>query len=422
MTAIKIIVTKEFLFLKVLLSLIYIVLELYYACFISQQYDYMRYTFDPGILKYLVTKIVFLLLLGFSWHLYIKSGFLYSVYLLLIFLFYIPNAILYSLGDFPAPPFVSVTFFVSFFLLSPYLKIRLPRVSLPVRYGGAVMLLLSILLLVPIVLKFGTDINLRTLLLSEIYETREVFAARLTGLLNYLYNLEAKTIIPAALAFFLIYRRYLLAGLLALVLLYLFTISGNKFVYFTSIIVIFFFYFGKDHVSKTANFFLLLFILFLVFPVIDIFLPQPLLSGIFVNRLVFIPSLLNQFYFDFFDGNPYFFADSNFFNRFVENPYGMPAGYVIAQAYWNVTDTYANNGIVSDGFMNLGYAGVALFSAIFAFLFGLFNSLNLHKGYYGLFFSYIFLILSVPLMSTFITGGILLFIILAVFVIRGESR
>jgi hypothetical protein len=72
--------------------------------------------------------------------------------------------------------------------------------------------------------------------------------------------------------------------------------------------------------------------------------------------------------------------------------------------------------------MNLGYWGVAIFSFVFAALFGLFNSIKLHIGYYGLFFSYIYMILSAPLLSCFITGGILLFIFIGVFTLREKNR
>ena len=413
MSSFKIIVKKEFLLLKVLMAVIYIALELYYSYLISAQYDYMGFISDLNLFKYVITKAVFLLLLAGSFNLYNKSRFLYSIYLLLIFFFYIPNAILFSHSNFAAGPFVSNTFFVASFLITPYIKFTIPDISIPVKYRGMALISMALLLLIPILITFKLNFNLKTLLLSEIYETREIFSEKLHGILAYFYNFEAKTIIPIALVFFMINRKYFFIALLFLMLLYLFVISGNKLVYFTSIIVVFFFYIGRNHVSKLSNFFLLVIIFFALFPIIDNFiLKTPVLAGIFINRFFFIPALLTHFYFDFFDGIPFYFAESHFFNQFVHSPYEMPVGFLITKVYWNEPTVFANNGIVSDGFMNLGYIGVLLFSAIFSFLFSLFSSFRLHKGYYGIFFCYIYIFLSAPLLTCFITGGILIFILL----------
>ncbi len=413
MTNLKITATKDFLFLKALIALIYIALELYYHNLISVDYEYMGFKADFNLSKYILTKIVFFLLLALSYTIYNRSTFLYSIYLLLIFFFYIPNAILFSFSNVPAGPFLSNVFFVSVFLITPYITFSIPYVILPSKYKSIALIAISILVLIPIIVTFKLNINLNTLLLSDIYSTREIFSKNLNGYLAYLYNLEAKTIIPIALVFFMIQKKPLLIGLFIIILLYLFVISGNKLVYFTPIIVVYFYYVGKDYISKISCFFLITLLLFALFPIIDNYiLNAPLLGGLFVNRMFFIPALLTHFYFDFFSGHPFYFAESHFFNMFVESPYNMPVGFLLTKVYWNEPTAYMNNGIVSDGFMNLGYLGVVLFSGIFAMLFSLFNSFNLHKGFYGIFFCYIYIILSAPLLSCFITGGILLFIIL----------
>lgn len=423
MSGLKITVTKEFFLLKILLCIIYIALEVYYHFYISARFDYMGYVWDLNLFKYLITKIIFLLLLVGSCNMYKRSEFLYTIYLLLIFFFYIPNAILFSFGNFSTGPFVSNVFFVSVFLLAPYLKIQIPSWHIHERNKVMFMAGLVFFLMLPIIISFGTHVNFRTLFLSEIYETRKIFSEKLTGMPAYIYNIQAKTIIPVAMIFFLIYRKYYMAALTFFMLMYLYVISGNKLVYFSSILSIFFYFIGRDYVAKLSNFFLIVVISFSVFPVIDNFiLSESIFTGTFVNRFLFIPALLTQFYFDFFEGNPFFFAESNFFNWFVKSPYDMPVGFMITKEYWNEPDVYANNGIVSDGFMNLDYAGVVIFSMLFAGLFGLFNSLSVHKGYYGIFFGYIYIILSAPFLSTFITGGILIFILLAMIILQNNKK
>lgn len=421
--ALNIVLSKEFLVLKGLIAAIYVALEIYYDKLISVTYNYMCFEMNFNTGKYILTKVVFLLLLAASYLLYNRNKFLYTIYLLLLLFFYIPNAILFSFADMSYSPFVSNAFFVSVFLITPYIKLKLPSLELSEKYKSISLIVVAVFLLLPIIATFQLNLNLNTLLLKDIYTTREVFSQKLTGYLAYLYNFEAKTIIPVALVFFMIKRKPLWIALFVLILLYLYVISGNKLVYFTPVIVLFFYYVGKSYVSKIAYFLGITLVLFALFPIIDSYIgaDKPILAGTFINRFFFIPALNTQFYFDFFDGKPFYFAESHFFNLFVKSPYDMPVGFLITKEYWGAPVAYANNGIVSDGFMNLGYAGVVLFSVFFAGLFSLFSSFNLHKGYYGIFFSYIYILLSAPLLTCIITGGILLFVVLAFTILRNKE-
>jgi hypothetical protein len=421
----KITITKDFLRLSIFLVLISLILEVYYKLLIVPEYSHLGFGLDFKGIKYFISKLGLLILLALSLFIYNRSKFLYSIFLLLLFFFFIPNSILFSFGNGAFGPFLSNCFFVSIFSISVFVNVKLPEWTVPEKYTSWMLTGASLLLVVPIIITFRSNINLKTLLLKDIYETRAVFSAKLNGVINYLYHISVKTILPITLVFFMIRKKPIFIGLCIAVLLYLFVISGNKFVYFTSILLVYFYYVGKNYISKINYFFVFTIILFIVFPILDYTIlkaEKPVLSGTFVNRFLFIPALLTQWYFDFFDGKPFYFAESHFFNRFFHSPYEMPVGFLISKTYLNTTDTYANNGIVSDGFMNLGYWGVAIFSFVFAALFGLFNSIKLHIGYYGLFFSYIYMILSAPLLSCFITGGILLFIFIGVFTLREKNR
>lgn len=416
---------KSFIRSKLLLLVLMVVLELYYRFLIVPEYTHLGFRYNFNGVHFLISQLGLLALFLISWLLYNWSQFLYTIYLLLIFFFYIPNAILFAFAGGEYAPFLSNLFFVSSFVLSAYIPVKLPVFGKFNDYSTWIILGLSLMLILPIVYTYRSSINLNTLLLKDIYETRDVFSAKLSGLVNYFYHISVKTILPVALIFFMIRKKPVYIVLYFFILLYLFVISGNKFVYFTSIILVYFYYIGKDYQAKIQYFFLFTLLLFMIFPLLDygfIKAEKPILAGTFVNRFLFIPALLTQWYFDFFDGKPFYFAESHFFNQFVKSPYDMPVGFLISKTYLNTTDTYANNGIVSDGFMNLGYWGVGLFSLVFSALFAVFNSLKLHVGYYGLFFSYIYMILSAPLLSCFITGGILLFIFLAIFILREKEH
>lgn len=421
----KISLTKEFIKLKIPIILIAIILEVYYKYLIVPEYPNYSYPLDFNPWKYIIAKLGFVFLLLLSYFIYNRSKFLYAIYLLLIFFFYIPNSIIFSYGNAAYSPFFANLFFVSSFIMSVFVKFNFPVIPVSNKHKEIILVAISIVFLIPIIYTFKSDVNFKTLILKDVYETRGLFSDKLKGILSYLYHLSVKTILPISLIFFMIRKKYVLVGLYFLILIYLFVISGNKFVYFTSVLLIYFYYIGKDYVSKINYFFLIALGLFLLFPILDygvIQVEKPILSGTFVNRFLFIPALLTQWYFDFFEGKPFYFAESHLFNQVVNSPYDMPVGFLISKVYLHTTDAYANNGIVSDGFMNLGYIGVLLFSVLFSVVFGVFNSLNLNKGYFGLFFSIIYMILSVQFLSCFITGGILIFFILAVFLLRDNEQ
>jgi len=396
-----------------LLSVIYLLLECYYFLFIAHRFDYMGFALKPDLIKYLFTKLCYLGLLLASFYVMTHSKFLFFIYLLLIFFFYIPNSILYSLGDFPNTPFFSNLIFLGIFSFSPFIRFYIPATRLTSNSGNYFVYGLVLLMLIPILLKFGLNINFKTLILSDIYETRAKFSDKLHGLSSYLYHILTKTVIPAALIYSLIKRKFALAVFLLAALMYLYLISGNKIVYFSTFILLFFYFFGKKLETQLSNFFILIIVSLVIFPMIDSFLAEPVLAGTFVNRFLFIPALLTQFYFDFFNNQPLFFAESHFFNSFISSPYPMPVGFLITWVYWGVPDVYANNGIVSDGFMNLGMAGVLLFSVIFSVLFGLFASFRLRPAFTGIYFIYLYLVLSSPFLACLVTGGISIFILLA---------
>jgi hypothetical protein len=406
-----------------LLTAIYLLLELFYKYFISAKYFYMGYTWEPNYLKWTISKFFFIWFILFFNYMQKRSSFLFGIYLVLLFFFYIPNAVLFALGNFPYAPFLSNVFFVSCFLLSPLIKFNVPKVLTPEKFRALVMFIVPAVCIIPIIITFRSDININTLLLREIYSTREVFSAKIAGVNNYLYNFLAKTFIPIGLIYFLIHRKHFLVAGMAALLLYLFLISGNKLVYLTTLILVLFYIAGKTYEQKTSRFLFLIIIAFISFPLLDYtYLPEPVLTGTFVNRFLFIPALLTQDYFDFFAGKPLLFAETHFLNFFAASPYNKPVGFLISELYFNAPDSFANNGIVSDGFMNLGYWGVAIFSLFFTSLFALFNSFKIHPGFFGVFFSYIYIMLSAPLFTCLITGGVLIFVVYCFTLLGSDKR
>ncbi len=407
---------RQLLTTYLLLITLNLLLEWYYFNFITPSYIKYGFIWHFNILKYIEVKIFLLLLFVGLWYLFRNNRFIFSIYVLLIIFFFYPASIIYCLSDFSGEPMYSIFCMMLPIVLVCNLKLKLVRLNLPEKGKNLFFLCMILLLLVPIIFKMGFYINFENIFLKDVYETRKIFAENCSGILDYFFNWLSKVIIPISIIFFLMNKKYTYAILAVICLLYLYFISGNKLTYITCFSMLFFYFFGKNFQEKILWFLSLLIIVLLFLPILDnLFLSTPILQGTFVMRMLFFPALLNHSYFDFFSNNPLFFAESHFFNLFFPYPYTMKVGFLISQTYFGTVDMFANNGIVSDGYMNLGYFGVAINSIILAIIFLFFNSVNLDSKYFGYFVTLIFLFLSAPMLSMFITSGLFIVMGLSLF-------
>jgi len=204
-------INKHLLIISILTTIIYLFLEYFYITYISQKFDYFGFKFTFSSEKYFITKIVYIFLLFFSKNIFNKSSFLFAIFQLLLILFYIPNSILFEFMEISPSTYLSNTFFVSIFLISPYIKFKNIKIVSSQKFKNYLIFFILIIFILPIFLRFKLNINLQTLFLSEIYETRDVFSKGAYGIVNYFYNIAAKTIIPIALVFFMINKKYLMS-------------------------------------------------------------------------------------------------------------------------------------------------------------------------------------------------------------------
>jgi hypothetical protein len=418
----KLLISRNFLFIHLLLGLIYIILEYYYYFFISVQFDYLGFVKNVSFLKYLESKILYLILLYISFFIFNKSKFLFSVYVLLLLFFFIPNAVMYSFSNIERGPVYSNFMFVTIFFIVTRIKISIVHIPIPKKYTRILLVSIAIVLALPIFIVYKFNINVNTLLLKDIYTTRTSFSLKETALNKYIYNWEVKAIIPSLLVFLLIHKKQLQALFVFCLLIYLFLISGNKIVYMTSIITLFFYFIGNNYESKIRFFLIGILMMLIVLPIIDLFiLNSYLLRGTIVMRTFYFPALLNHCYFDYFKDISLFFSENNPFSLFLKSPLNEKSAILISKVYFDNSDMYANNGLVSDGFMNLGYLGVILLSMLFSLIFLFFNSIQLSSKYFGVFLAYVFLFLSLPTFTVIMTGGIWIFALIAFLILRDRT-
>jgi len=148
----------------------------------------------------------------------------------------------------------------------------------------------------------------------------------------------------------------------------------------------------------------------------DFYLQRPMFKSLIVRRVFFVPAILNEFYFDFFDHNHLFLSHS-VFSGLTEYPYDVMPTYLIGEHYFDKPEMSSNVGIVADGFMNFGYIGVVVYSTLFSFIMVLLNSIKLNLRYFGIFVFYMMIFRGTAFLTAFLTHGFWLLLIFAFIVI-----
>lgn len=400
----------------------YVILQVYYLYFVARSYTGFGFILDFNTIKCIESNLLFILILIQALFLSRKSDFIFAIFIFFNVLFLVPTLIIFSYSNLGRGPLYSIVAMIVTVGIVSSLRIKIPGIKGRRLSNGALMGIL-LLFLLPVVINFGFYINLNNIILEDVYDTRNMFAENSSRILDYLYNWLVKAIVPVLMAYYTIRKRYAYALFSLAVLLYLYIISGNKIVYISAFIMIFFLFIGKDYFQKVQYFLFALVVGLLLLPLVDHYvLNSHSFKGIFVMRTLFLPSRLNYFYFDFFKGTPLYFSESSIFNQFFEYPFDRPIGFIISETYFNSSEMNANNGVIGDGYMNVGYPGVALNIFLVACIFLFFNSLNFDSRYLGLFFLVLFLLLSVPMLTLFLTSGLWLIFLMSVSVMKWHDE
>lgn len=207
-----------------------------------------------------------------------------------------------------------------------------------------------------------------TLDLSSAYDLRKQAAeANLPGLLRLLFHM-AKTCIPILIIFYFSVRRSMVAILLCLAQIMLFSMDGGKSSLFSLVIALLLFFVFK---MITIESILWCIVGFLMVSVLEFqFIGTDNLLNYGVRRLFFVPSVLNFDYFTFFSMHPIDFYRQSLFSKIGWGSYySMPIANVIGLGSLGDASIYANNGLFADAFANLGYIGTLVMPiAIVSFL------------------------------------------------------
>lgn len=347
----------------------------------------------------------------------------YAVSMIVGLLGCIPQTILYQIGQ--ASIFGSLYALLFVVLLSiPSLRIppfRLSRLSEGRRLWLVVLLCVAALL--PFVLNYGLPRDLSVLSMDEhIYDVRQAYRSQGSLLTAYLQGPLCKVLLPMLIVLGMSKMRerwwLLLLGLAGMV--YLFLTNPEKSIFFSIAVVLLCYPFAKGE-SKAGVLLYGLLGASLLAVLLQLLMGQVMPESVLVRRLFFIPALVTDAYFAFFDQAPLMLSHSVLGSLF-EYPYSVEPSHLIGQMMYARDTINCNAGIFADGFMNFGHIGAILFVGAAAFVVQLFEAAEYDGRYFGLVALFVFTLLNSALFTTLLThGGWCLLLVMLFVVPRREA-
>ncbi len=336
-----------------LLFIVYkIILELIYVKIILPIFYYSGFTFSFNIYKYLLFWAIILLFYPAIKYNFNKKQPSNAILTILYFASMVPGIVLFS--------FMNVDYFmiimylcywISITLINifiPYIKIKKPSYRI-CKFFTYLIVSYFILIILFISLKYtGFRLNFN---LFNVYELRtEALNFQLPSILSYSFA-SAKVFLPIAFIYFLSDRKKMIAFMIFFIQFLAFSIDGSKSTIF-SIILIYLCY--KFYHGIPNKIFYLAIVMFTFLGWMEYLIVKSYyLVNFLIRRLMFLPNLLNIYYFDFFSRNEVDYFRQGILGRIgLKSPYGIGIPNIIGREYFGSESMIANNGLFSDAYYN----------------------------------------------------------------------
>jgi hypothetical protein len=145
--------------------------------------------------------------------------------------------------------------------------------------------------------------------------------------------------------------------------LLMFSVAGHKLYFFIIPIGIIAYHFYDDNLFKDIPKLSSLLIMTGIFE--NYFLESGFIINYFVRRMMYLPAMLDNYYFEFFTTHsPIYFGQDKILTRLgvTSSPYSTPVSKVIGNVYMRGSN--ANTGLFGDAYSNLGIYSVVVFPII----------------------------------------------------------
>lgn len=364
-------ITKVKLYELGLLLLFKTLLEVAYVLFVNPNYEYAGFILNPNSIKFLESYIFLIFL-----YIFLPSG-EHKISVigtkLLFVITVVPMLSWYALADQPrAFLYASVVgFWITLLIIQIF-----PRIKVKKPVGLTTPLLVSIgivsFVVYTVLIKINGLPTLKALDLTKVYEIRSAVKWG-PAVMGYLVPWQANVINSFLLSIAWYKRRYgALLGIIGLQL-FLYLITAHKLFLVAPLLVGFVIY--AIHRQKLLKLILLGLIACISGSLALYAMGWSVMpASFFIRRALFVPAQISFYYYDFFSKHQLIYLAESHLNPFLSNPYDIPIPKLIGQIYFH-SDCWANTCYLADAYMNFGFLGIFLFSAILGIVFIILDSI-----------------------------------------------
>lgn len=403
----------------ILLAFIFFFVIAVYDSFIYHTYEYIGFRLVHSPINIYLAIVIFIFSLIVLVFTPVKPV-VFATSVIIKFLFLIPCLILFAKMDTDIRILISVLIFDFGFIFISFYNFNVQTYKLNRKEYLIILSLILILLLIPIIQTYGTNINLNLLLLKDIYVSRLQARTVDSVLSSYSVFWLCKVIIPVVLIFGLVKKKKLIVLFSIISLIFVFLVAGAHKSLLFSLFIFLFFYFFSNYYKKVFAFTLGIFALLIIGISFLNYFHHDMIADLLIRRTILDASLMDVFYFDFFDNNHMYLSHS-FLKGYFTNPYGIQPSYVIGQLYLNNSANNAGSGIIGDGFMNFGMYGVLLSLSISLIILNYLSGAKINSKFFGLIFIVIYGFSATGIFTNILNGGIFLLILITQFMLKNNK-
>lgn len=394
-------------------------LNLAYIFVISKAFSYYGYfQKEFNFLKISIGVLIMssLLIMGNT----INNPFYYAVWNI-IFIYYLGGEIIYYQFNSGTNCYqiVSVLLILILVIFLSKIKIRFKR-SLAFKSPDKFLGILSIVMFIPFLIIYYKHINLRNLLLEDIYVTRSMFSGLGTKITAYLKSPLSRVLLPVLIAMKLNKGQKKMALMYMMMIIYIFLCGALKSIYMGLIAMIIFY--SGSYVKKTLLFLKGISFLTYMGTIVYCFHGGTFLVDAFIRRIFFVPAYLGNLFFNLFHENLTYLSHSPFGLGFVSNPYLEYGGIVKYVGIITRGGGSPNVGLITEGIFSFGFLGIIFGAVVVSLIILIFGSLNIDKRYFGIVFVYIYYINTALLSTLLLTHGLMFFIVMSYFFLSDKTN
>jgi hypothetical protein len=261
-----------------------------------------------------------------------------------------------------------------------------------------------------------SNVNLENVLnLKNVYDIRKGVYYRWG--MSYFFSWQTKVINPYLIAFFHSNDNRNLKWVYIFFQFWLYVLTGHKIVLFTLVIIIIVLMM-TEVLENIMSFFSKGILLLVVGSVIEILMRgNSIIIDYVIRRVFFIPSLLNYYYYDYFNSRDFQWWKYTFIGRIlnVNTDFKVLPSFIIGEKYFNNINNNAVTGFLGSEYMNGGFFGMLMSVLIIIIILKTFDYLSYKVGLKITLltvFTPLYTIWNSSLSTALITGGIMLSVLL----------